>query len=73
MEKKLEVKEDKNMTYSESVSVPKNDFVQDFLVNTKSGYSVHFATAATLMFRYFGLPARYVEGYLITPDDVQNV
>ena len=62
-----------NMTYSESVSASKKDFVQDFLVNTKSGYSVHFATAATLMFRYFGIPARYVEGYLITPDDVQNV
>ena len=33
---------------------------------------MHYATAATLMFRYYGIPARYVEGYLITPDDIQN-
>jgi hypothetical protein len=24
------------------------------------------------MFRYYGIPARYVEGYLITPEDIQN-
>jgi len=44
---------------------------EDFLSSHK-GYDVHFATAATLMFRYYGIPARYVEGYLVTPDDVNN-
>ena len=36
------------------------------------GYDVHYATAATLMFRYYGIPARYVEGYLVTSDDVKG-
>ena len=31
-----------------------------------------YATATVLMFRYFGIPARYVEGYLITQDDVKD-
>lgn len=44
------------------------DFLQDFMEISRSGYSVHYATAATMMFRYYGIPARYVEGYLITPD-----
>lgn len=47
------------------------DFVYEFLEVSKKGYSVHFASAAALMFRYYGIPARYVEGYLVTPDDVK--
>jgi len=39
------------------------DFVMDFLFNKKKGYCVHFASAATLMFKMFDIPARYVEGY----------
>ena len=31
--------------------------------SSKKGYDVHFATAAVLMFRYYGIPARYAEGY----------
>ena len=46
------------------------DFVLTFLTQTRRGYSVHYASAATMMFRYMDIPARYVEGYLITPDDV---
>jgi len=48
------------------------DFAYDFLFSDRTGYSVHYATAATLMFRYLGIPARYVEGYLITPKDVKS-
>lgn len=64
-----------NMTYSEEgTPLPKGeDFFQDFLEKYQQGYSVHYATAATLMFRYYGIPARYVEGYLITPTDIENV
>lgn len=40
--------------------------LQDFLSSGK-GYDVQYATAAAMMFRYYGIPARYVEGYLITP------
>ncbi len=34
-----------------------------FLYESKSGCSPHFASAATMMFRAFGIPARYVVGY----------
>lgn len=49
------------------------DFVYDFLEIGKAGYSVHYASAACMMFRYYGIPARYVEGYLITPDDAASM
>ncbi len=48
-------------------STPKgNDYVEYFLYENKQGVCTHFATAAVLMFRTFGIPARYVEGYLTT-------
>lgn len=58
------------MSYDTTVSVPDQgeDFLLHFLTGAKRGYSVHFATAATELFRYFGIPARYAEGYLITPE-----
>ena len=40
------------------------DFVRWFLEEKKEGYSTHFAAAATMMFRMFGVPARYVVGYV---------
>jgi transglutaminase-like putative cysteine protease len=49
---------------------PGEDFVSHFLEKSKEGYSVHFASAAALIFRYLGVPARYAEGYLITDQDV---
>lgn len=49
------------------------DFIYEFLEGTKKGYSVHFASAAAMMFRYYGIPARYVEGYLITPEDAASM
>lgn len=39
------------------------DFVNYFLTKNRKGYCAHFASAATLLFRYMGIPARYVEGY----------
>lgn len=65
---------EKNMTYSSQTDVfsEDGDFTENFLTTSKIGHSVHFATAATLMFRYYGIPARYVEGYLITPQDVDG-
>jgi len=40
------------------------EFTEYFLFEKHQGYCVHFATAATLMFRMYGLPARYVTGYV---------
>lgn len=39
------------------------DFVSYFLTTSKRGYCMHFASAATLMLRALGIPARYVTGY----------
>lgn len=42
------------------------DFVEYFLYENKKGYCAHYASAATLMLRAMGVPARYVEGYSIS-------
>lgn len=39
------------------------DFVNYFLTRNRKGYCAHFASAATLLFREMGIPARYIEGY----------
>lgn len=41
------------------------DFALWFLENSDKGYCVHFATAATVLLRAAGIPARYVEGYMV--------
>ena len=43
------------------------------LFENYSGNDEMIATAATEMFRYYGIPARYVEGYLVTLDDVDQM
>ena len=40
------------------------DFVAWFLKDSDTGYCVHFASAATVLLRMLGIPARYVTGYL---------
>lgn len=44
------------------------DFVEYFLFGNQQGFCVHFASAATLIYRECGYPARYVEGYTVSPD-----
>lgn len=41
------------------------DFVNNFLLDKKKGYCAYYASAAVLIFRYMGIPARYVEGYAV--------
>ncbi|MBD5444268.1 MAG: transglutaminase domain-containing protein [Lachnospiraceae bacterium] len=48
----------------------RKDFINYFLSENKRGYCAHFASAATLIFRYLGIPARYVEGYAIDTSDI---
>ena len=48
------------------------DILEDFLTESKSGYCMHFATAATLIFRSVGIPARYAEGYIVTKQDIEE-
>lgn len=49
------------------------DFVGYFLNENKKGFCAHFATSATLILRSLGIPARYVEGYVLSYDDMSNV
>jgi hypothetical protein len=54
-------------------AVPRNtDFVDYFLKENKNGYCTYFATAATLMLRSYGIPARYAEGYMLTTDELED-
>lgn len=48
------------------------DFTEYFLFQNKKGYCVHYATAAAMMFRSMGVPARYVEGYHADKETLQN-
>ena len=56
-------------TYSLEVDpVPDTaDFVSFFLLQTQEGYCTYFATALTVLCRMNGIPARYVEGFLVAP------
>ncbi|MBR1693118.1 MAG: transglutaminase domain-containing protein [Lachnospiraceae bacterium] len=59
----------KEYTYSMSPgTTPYNeDFIAYFLTRQDQGYCAHFASAGTMILRYMGVPARYVEGYVISP------
>ena len=46
--------------------------LEEFFVSRK-GFDVHYASLATLIFRYYGIPARYVEGYLVTEEMIKNL
>lgn len=48
------------------------DFTTYFLEQSRQGYCVHFATAATVLLRALGVPARYAEGYIVIPDDYEK-
>lgn len=50
----------------------RKDFINYFLDTKKKGYCAHFASAATLVFRQLGIPARYVEGYVFDYTDLAN-
>jgi len=43
-----------------------SDFTKWFLEEGKSGYCIHFASSAAVLLRAAGVPARYVEGYIVS-------
>ena len=47
-----------------------HDYITFFLLESKRGFCAHFASAATMLFRYMGIPARYVEGYAFSYYDI---
>lgn len=46
------------------------DYISHFLLESRKGYCAHFASAAAMLFRQMGVPARYVEGYAFSYTDV---
>ncbi len=64
----------KEYTYSYNPGrLPSNtDFINYFLDENKKGVCSHFASAATLIFRRLGIPARYVEGYAFGYDAIRG-
>ena len=63
----LEVYLSENFTYTltPGPTPADQDFVDHFLFDIRQGYCVHFATAFVTMARSLGMPARYVEGFLV--------
>jgi len=63
-----------NYAYNLDVrSTPRNrDFVDYFLFDQQEGYCSYFASAMTILARCAGLPARYVEGYMLPPGPLED-
>ena len=49
------------------------DFALWFLENSETGYCVHYASAAAVLLRAAGIPARYVTGYLVDARENETV
>lgn len=48
------------------------DFAEYFYFENEKGYCSHYATVATLLFRMKSIPARYVAGYVVEPDEFRR-
>lgn len=48
---------------------PDQDFVEYFLTTGHRGYCAHYASAAVVLCRMAGIPARYCQGYVLTQND----
>lgn len=59
--------------YNENIltEIGKRNFPSYVIEVSKQGYSVHYATLATLLLRCCGIPARYVEGYVVKPEQAE--
>lgn len=65
----------KDYTYSthpiplpEDVDTPE-EFLDFFILESKEGFCIHYATAFTLIARAYGIPVRYVQGYYATVEN----
>jgi hypothetical protein len=54
-------------TLDPGITPKSKDFVDYFLFEQKQGYCSYYASAMTMMLRSVGIPARYVEGYMLPP------
>ena len=44
------------------------DFIEHFFFGSQEGYCIHYAATAVMMFRMYGIPAKYVTGFVIPPE-----
>lgn len=52
---------------------PRNrDFVDYFIFDLKEGYCTYYASAMAILARCAGIPARYVEGYMLPPKPIES-
>ena len=60
-----------NISYTQTPGmIPLNvDPAEYFLFEKKEGYCQHFASAAVLTYRVYGIPAHYATGYRISPSE----
>lgn len=65
---------DKHFTYNLNPGRTPDDadFIDYFLTVQKTGYCTYYATLGAQLMRKFGYPARYVEGYMILPTQLNN-
>jgi transglutaminase-like putative cysteine protease len=62
-----------NCTYSLKVGVfVSKDPVGEFVFDKRRGYCEYFASAAALLLRLEGVPARYVVGYSVRPSNLEG-
>lgn len=53
-------------------TTPRNrDFVDYFIFDLKEGYCTYYASAMAVLARCSGIPARYVEGYMLPPKPIE--
>ncbi|MBR1749681.1 MAG: transglutaminase domain-containing protein [Ruminococcus sp.] len=48
------------------------DFIDYFLTTQKKGYCSYYASAGVMLLRKYGIPARYVEGYIVHPNQLDE-
>ncbi|MBO5072980.1 MAG: hypothetical protein J6C32_08460 [Eubacterium sp.] len=69
---KTYITRDTEYTLSPGETPSGRDAVEYFLKENKKGYCTYYATAATILLRSTGIPARYVEGMHISPEELSK-
>ena len=65
---------DRTVSYEpEAVIKDTDDVITAFLTDGEEGQSPHYATCAAMMLRYYGIPARYAEGFIVPGDLADSV
>ena len=66
---------EQTLTYDESTVTAQGDmpYLEYLLTVNPRGYSVQYATLTTLLMRCCGVPARYVEGYLLPGNEAEGL